>query len=216
MTTRPTAPNGALDAARDAEAGIELLPTEPLATVTVQQAPQEDGSTAAPPTVTVEVTLPPLPPPTALDEELAIRIDDVPVDATTLDFASVRTSSIELPPGLAAMDVSALLSRTTGPQLRVPPGLRTTGPTPRITTPVQSAPRPTGSAADTLLGAGSGLFGGHVPGATGEVPRVESASAPAPRGANRGGLRDLRQATRDAARSIAARVTDGRSARRDV
>jgi hypothetical protein len=207
--------DGALDAAGDAQGGSELLATQPLATVTVLQAVPNGSS---PQTVTVEVSLPPLPTPKAPQEELAVRIDDVPVDASAVGIAGARTSSIELPPGLASVELSALLSRTTGPQLQVPPWLRTTGPTPRATSPVPSAPRTAGRAADTALGGGSGLFGGHVPGTTGEVPRIEDGAAPTPTSwtSARGTRRDrLRQVTTDAARSLAARVLDGRSTRRD-
>lgn len=228
MDTRRTKPEGPLDAGRDA-----IAATEPLATVTVLPS-------ASPQTVTVEVTLPPLPKPEALEEELAVRIDDVPVDATTVGFAAVRTSSIELPAG--ALDVSALLSRSTGPQLRVPPGLRTTGPTPRIPIPAPapaSVPRAPGSAFDALL-TGPAPFGGHVPGATGEVPRLDGATGrrdgrttagngsqdpvgmlagggpgPAAVATARAPRRDLKQATKNVARSLAGLVVDGRSARRD-
>jgi hypothetical protein len=234
VDTRRTKPEGPLDAVRDA-----LGAAEPLATVKVLQS-------ASPQTVIVEVTLPPLPRPDAPEEELAIRIDDVPVDAAMVSFAATGTSTIELPPGLAAVDVSALLSRSTGPQLRVPPGLRTTGPTPRVPGPTPRVlgpaaglARPAGSPVDALLTGGPAPFGGHVPGTTGEVPRLDGIASrregrtatrngsPDPAtalasgstgtgaaGTTRGQRRDLKQATKDAARSLAALVVDGRSARR--
>jgi hypothetical protein len=228
VDTRRTTPEGPLDAAGD-----ELCATAPLATVMLQQ-------NASPQTVTVEVTLPPLAKP-EVEEEVAIRIDDVPVDATTVGFTSVGTSSIELSPWIAAMDASALFTRSTGP-MRVPPGLRTTGPTPRIPSPIPRAPHATGSAPDPRLTGDPVPFGGHVPGATGEVARLDGragarGSGLAP-GANRGSgsatasadggstadgslgttratRRDLKQVTKDAARSLAARLVDGLPARRE-
>ena len=224
MDTEPTTPEGPLD---DAQGSAAPLAAEPV----LQSEPSDAEPIRSPQTVTIEVALPPLPPPEAPEEELAIRLDDVPVDATMVDVAAIRTASIELPPGLGAVDVSVLLSRSTGPQLRVPPGLRTTGPTPRITPAVPSTPRPTTGAVDALLTGGPVLFGGHVPGATGEVPRLEASVAGRGErrssGSDRAGASATSDLTPEAeagragsirgvqrARKLVARLVDGRPARR--
>lgn len=158
------------------------LDPESLASALVLRSIDGEPLPPGPPALTIEVDLPPLVRHEAPEEELAVRIDDVPVAATTVDLASVGTSSIEIAP-VAAIEMSPLDARS-GPYVR-PIGDRTTGPTPRLpsphpraTGPVPTAPatRATGGEFDELLRGGSSaarLLGGHVPGATQEVPRLD-------------------------------------------
>lgn len=151
---------------------------EPMASALVLRS--ADGEPAAPgvPALTVEVDLPPLARAVA-PEELAVRIDDVPVAATIVDFDSVGTSSIEIA-ATATVDLPPLDLRS-GPYVR-PIGDRSTGPTPRLpnpharaTGPVPTTRRPATTGFDELLSGGPLLrpLGGHVPGATQEVPRLD-------------------------------------------
>ncbi|GAA2753795.1 MinD/ParA family ATP-binding protein [Amnibacterium kyonggiense] len=133
----------------------------------------------------IEIDLPPLPKSEVPEDEAAVAIDDVAVDPGSLAAA---TSSVEIMPGDTG-DVPDVRSLTTGSL-----GSLVTGPTPRssLTTgslsrttgsmsrPTGSmpAPRRTGSAYDALLGAPvspPGPLGGHLPGSTGEFPRLDGA-----------------------------------------
>ncbi|HEV7623226.1 MAG TPA: AAA family ATPase [Amnibacterium sp.] len=132
----------------------------------------------------IEIDLPPLPRREVPEDEAAVRIDDSTVDPGSV--GDTGTSSVEIvrsdapgpdpaplpwaPTGGRPANPTGSLPRTTGAINRA------TGPVPRTTggTPVA---RRTGSAYDALLGGPSpvGPLGGHRPGATGEVPRLDGA-----------------------------------------
>jgi MinD-like ATPase involved in chromosome partitioning or flagellar assembly len=131
----------------------------------------------------IEIDLPPLPKREVPEDEAAVRIDDVTVDPGSV--GDTGTSSVDIvrsdapttevpvpwtPSGGRPSTPTGSVPRTTGAINRA------TGPVPRTTggTPVS---RRTGSAYDALLGGPSpvGPLGGHRPGATGEVPRLDGA-----------------------------------------
>lgn len=125
----------------------------------------------------IEVDLPPLPRREVPAEEAAVRIDDVAVDPGVVGPAAPSTSSVDIVP------------RETGevPTGTSPSGIPSTGLRPRTGShPVGAVPttgatraRRSGSAYDALLGGGDArppaALGGHVPGQTGEVPRLDGA-----------------------------------------
>ncbi|MDH2444723.1 AAA family ATPase [Amnibacterium sp. CER49] len=141
----------------------------------------------------IEVELPPLPRSEMPEDEARVRIDDSTIDPGGL--APAGTASISL---LASTgDVPAIEAapepwrpsgdRVTGPQAfstgaiarTTGPVPRTTGGLPRTTGGMPAVPRRTGAAYDALLGGARvsphGPLGGHLPGATGEVPRLDGA-----------------------------------------
>jgi len=130
----------------------------------------------------IEIDLPPLPKSDIPEDEAAVAIDDVAVDPGALAAA---TSSVEIVPGntgeqpLFGGPATGSFSRATGSFPRATGPLpRTTGSLPR-TTGSMPAPRRTGSAYDALLGGPvvPPAFGGHRPGATGEMPRLDGAGS---------------------------------------
>lgn len=195
--TRPEVSGGLLDRPRPDEA--DVIGTGPVQVALVTRAAGTEigslGRFMQQPTV--EVALPPLKPTEVPADELAVRIEDVPVDPGALNAA---TSSVAIVPGTTgeqpAVDRSSAkppttaIPRITGALPRTTGALpRTTGALPRTTGSV-AAPRSTGSAYDALLGApvsppssfgspshlGSpSAFGSHRPGATGELPRLDGA-----------------------------------------
>lgn len=120
----------------------------------------------------IEVDLPPLPQREVPADEAAVRIDDVAVDPGVIGAAAPSTSSVDV------------VQRGSG---EVPVGTGPIGLRPRTASlPIGSAPttgatrtRRSGSAYDALLGGGDArppaALGGHVPGQTGEVPRLDGA-----------------------------------------
>ena len=128
----------------------------------------------------IEIDLPPLPKSAIPEDEAAVAIDDVAVNPGALDAA---TSSVEIMPGDTGdlRDRRTIGALTTGPTPRssytTGSLTRTTGPVPRATGSMP-APRRTGSAYDALLGgpvAPRGPLGNHLPGSTGEMPRLDGA-----------------------------------------
>jgi MinD-like ATPase involved in chromosome partitioning or flagellar assembly len=129
----------------------------------------------------IEIDLPPLPKSDVPEDEAAVAIDDVAVDPGAL---AGTTSSVEIVAGDTGEHAFDALTgstpRTTGSFPRATGPLpRATGPLPRSTGSMP-LPRRTGSAYDALLGAPvppPGAFGGHRPGATGEMPRLDGAGS---------------------------------------
>lgn len=118
----------------------------------------------------IEVDLPPLPKREVPADEVAVRIDDVAVDPGLVGPGAPSTSSVDV------------VRRTTGevPVSTGPTGLRPrTGSVPATPTTGSTRTRRSGSAYDALLGAGDtrppAALGGHLPGHTGEVPRLDGA-----------------------------------------
>ena len=188
--TKPDLSGGLLDGARpDDAAGLGDGPVQ-VALVTraagtdlsaLSRLPMQHPS--------IEIDLPPLPKSEIPEHEAAVAIDDVAVDPGALNAA---TSSVEIVPGDTG-EQPALGRLTTGPLPRSSTTTgslsRTTGPLPRTTGSLprttgsfgaMPAPRRTGSAYDALLGAPvppPGPLGGHRPGVTGEVPRLDGAGS---------------------------------------
>lgn len=125
----------------------------------------------------IEIALPPLPKPGIPEDEAAVAIDDVRVDPGAVIAA---TSSVEIIAADTGVLASGPIPRPSGAALRATGPLpRTTGAVPRPTG-AMPVPRRTGSAYDALLGAPvtlPGPLGGHRPGATGEVPRLDGAGS---------------------------------------
>jgi MinD-like ATPase involved in chromosome partitioning or flagellar assembly len=182
--TKPDAAGGLLDGTRMADA--DGFADGPVQVALVTRAAGTDLSALLRPPQqhpSIEIDLPPLPRSEVPEDEAAVAIDDVAVDPGSLDAA---TSSVEIVSGdtgeQLAIDGRAPRA-TTGSFARTTGSFpRTTGPLPRATGPLPRAtgsmavPRHTGSAYDALLGAPvppPGPLGGHRPGATGEVPRLD-------------------------------------------
>jgi MinD-like ATPase involved in chromosome partitioning or flagellar assembly len=171
--TKPDSSGGLLDGARRAEHG-----DGPVQVALVTRAAGNDLSSFTRFPVqqhpSIEIDLPPLPKPDVPEDEAAVAIDDVPVDPGSLAGA---TSSVEIITG--STGEHAFDALTTGATTRTGSFTRATGPLPR-TTGSMPTPRRTGSAYDALLGAPVGppsAFGGHRPGATGEMPRLDGAGS---------------------------------------
>ncbi len=175
--TKPDAAGGLLDGTRmDDDAGFSAGPVQ-VALVTRAAGTDLSAFARFPqPHPSIEIDLPPLPKSEIPEDEAAVAIDDVAVDPGSLAAA---TSSVEILPGDTG-DLPTVGASTSGPT----PRSHTTGSFPRATGPLPRAtgsmpvPRRTGSAYDALLGAPvppPGPLGGHRPGATGELPRLDGA-----------------------------------------
>ena len=182
---KPDSSGGLLDGTRmDESRGFADEPLQ-VALVTRAAGREVGLSGRLPMHPSIEIDLPPLPKSDIPEHEAAVRIDDSTVDPGAL---GVATSSVELVRGDTAQH-AALGERATGPQPRGIGGsagslpgtgsLASTGSLAR--TGGMPAPRRTGSAYDALLGAPTtaplGPLGGHRPGVTGEVPRLDGAGS---------------------------------------
>ncbi|MGN6444170.1 MinD/ParA family ATP-binding protein [Amnibacterium sp.] len=184
--TKPDAAGGLLDGTRmdDAELG-----EGPVQVALVTRAAGTDLAGVPrflQPHPSIEIDLPPLPKSDIPEDEAAVAIDDVAVDPGSLAAA---TSSVAILPGdTGDVDAGAIGALTTGPTPRATTGTSSsrTGSMPRPsgsasrTTGSMPVPRRTGSAYDALLGAPvppPGPLGGHRPGVTGEVPRLDGAGS---------------------------------------
>ncbi len=196
--TKPDSAGGLLDGTRIGDRPEFSDDSLPVALVT-RAAEAQAGRISRAENLTIEVDLPPAPVQDVPEHEAAVAIDDVTVDPGLIDLGAPTTSSVQITtiPQTPAdrpdhghshshshghytggmPQLSGPVGHVTGPQ----PRATTTGPQPRVGS---SASRRTGSAFDALLGGPTTTgstppispmtFGGHIPGETGEVPRLET------------------------------------------